>query len=205
MKWNFIVALLAGACFVISPSVQADDLNWSLGVTSGDWNNASNWVNFSSGSNRVPTGVDHALLYTDNFDRIVNYSSSTAGPSFELLGIGGNLHGGSGLFTLNITGGTLQTTGSQDTIGGDARGAIVQTGGTYVTAGLYGANGQWPRGTLIIGSAASGTGTYSLSGTGNLSVAGFEAIGVDGRGTFTQSAGTHSVGTNFYLGMGCIW
>jgi hypothetical protein len=190
--------LLAGVCLVISPSVQADDLLWNLNVPGGNWNNSSNWENGSGGSNRVPTGNDHALLYTDNVDRTVNYSSSTAGPAFELLGIGGNLYGGSGRFTLSITGGTLQTTGPQDTIGGDARGAIVQTGGSYITAGP---NGDGTQGTLIIGSATSGTGTYSLSGTGSVSVAKFEAVGVDGRGTFTQSAGTHSVGTNLYLGM----
>jgi len=198
MKWNFVVALLAGFCFVNSTSARADDLLWSLSVTSGDWNNSSNWENGSGGINHVPTGMDHALLYTDNVDRTVNYSSSTAGPAFDLLGIGGNLYGGAGMFTLRITGGTLQTTGYQDTIGGDARGAIVQTGGTYITAGP---NGDGTLGSLIIGSAPSGTGSYSLSGTGSLSVARFEAVGVDGRGTFTQSAGTHSVGTNLYLGM----
>ena len=45
-----------------------------------------------------------------------------------------------------------------------------------------------------------GSGTYGLSGSGYLSVAGNENVGYTGTGTFTQSGGTHNIGQQFYIG-----
>jgi hypothetical protein len=188
-----IIFLLAGFSLFTSMPVQADDILWDTGVSNGNWSNASNWINVSGGANRVPTGNDHALLYTDNTNITVIYNSTNS--SFEMLGLGAP--GNTGTMTLNLTGGTLQTTGDQDTVGGNGRGTIIQTGGSYITAGP---NGDYTKGSLILGSEATGIGVYNLSGTGSLSVAKFEAIGANGTGTFTQSAGTNSVGTNLYIG-----
>jgi len=47
-------------------------------------------------------------------------------------------------------------------------------------------------GTLILGNAASISGSYTLSGTGVLTAAG-ETIGLSGSGAFTQSGGSNTV------------
>ena len=59
--------------------------------------------------------------------------------------------------------------------------AITQTGGTNtVTGGLY------------LGNSSSGSGTYNLGGSGNLS-AKTEYVGYSGSGAFTQTGGTNTV------------
>lgn len=196
---SVILFLLATIFAFISTPVQAEDILWDPNIPSGNWNVQSNWYNGSGGTNRIPTDTDHALLYTDNRNITVTYDSTN--PAFELLNLGAptsvqNMPY-SGTMTLNINGGTFQTTGDQDTVGGEGRGTINQTGGVYITAGP---NGDGSKGTLVVGSNTSGIGIYNLSGTGILSVANFEMVGANGTGTFTQSAGTHSVGTTLYLG-----
>ena len=51
----------------------------------------------------------------------------------------------------------------------------------------------------IFGMNAGGSGTYNLSGSGQLS-AYDEYVGYSGTGTFTQSGGTNSIGSYLYLG-----
>ena len=48
-------------------------------------------------------------------------------------------------------------------------------------------------GNLILGDHSGASGSYTLSGTGSLSVVGVEYIGESGRGAFTQSGGTNAV------------
>jgi hypothetical protein len=195
-----VLFLLAGFSLCFTTRAQADDIVWNTDFSSGNWNVPSNWYNVSNvGTNRVPVGDDHALLYTDNRNITVTYNSIN--PSFNLLNLGAPSSDSnlpySGTMTLNITGGTFQTTGDQDTVGGEGRGTINQTGGVYITAGP---SGDGSKGTLVLGSNTSGIGIYNLSGTGSLSVANFEMVGANGTGTFTQSAGSHLVGTDLYLG-----
>ena len=47
-------------------------------------------------------------------------------------------------------------------------------------------------GNLTLGQFPSSNGSYSMSGSASLSVAGAENIGVGGSGTFTQTGGTNS-------------
>jgi hypothetical protein len=199
MKRQILVTLLLLATIFafISTPVRADDIIWNLGNISGDWNIDSNWTNISGGATRVPTGNDHGLLYTDNSSRTVYYNST--GPAFEMLGIAApsGISGApySGTMTLNITGGVFHTTGAQDTVGGTGRGIVNQTGGSYITDGSTVSGG-----TLVIGSEATGIGTYNLNGTGTLSTTGFQMVAANGTGTFTQSAGSNTVGTTLYVG-----
>ena len=44
------------------------------------------------------------------------------------------------------------------------------------------------------------SGTYSLGGNGRLAVAAIENVGYSGAGFFTQSGGTHTIGTYLYVG-----
>ena len=52
---------------------------------------------------------------------------------------------------------------------------------------------------LYLGNNSGGSGTYSLSGSGQLS-ASYEYVGNSGTGSFTQSGGTNSIGNYLYLG-----
>ena len=201
--------LLGGGSLSVLTTVQADDILWNLNVPNGNWNDSFNWFNGSGGANRVPTGDDHVLLYTDNRNTNVTYDSNN--PSINLLNLGAQSgipnNPYSGTMTLNLTGGTLsaignplEVGGNQPTIGGTGRGVLDQTGGTFLISGLDGSNPPQLTGSLVLGSETTGIGTYNLSGTGSLSVALFEMVGANGTGTFNQSAGSHIVGTNLYLG-----
>jgi hypothetical protein len=156
----------------------AADILW-VG-TNGDWGEAANWDPAT-----VPLGPDHALLKSDDAtSRTVSYAATN--PAFELMSIDAL---GSGTMTLAISAGTLQTTGPQDTIGTDGRGAVTQTGGTYQNNSL-----------LLAAALPASSGSYTLAGSGTLAVTNFEAVGANGQGSFTQTAGSHTLGTNLYLG-----
>jgi outer membrane autotransporter protein len=94
----------------------------------------------------------------------------------------GGAVGASGTYTLSNTG-SLSAFGGIEYIGYFGSGAFTQSGGTNTV----------PFGILYLGTAASASGTYNLSG-GSLSV-GQEIIGNNGSGAFTQSGGTNSATT----------
>jgi hypothetical protein len=83
-------------------------------------------------------------------------------------------------FTYVLSGGTLTSTGSRFTIGDAGAATFSQTAGFASIAN--------PR--IALG---AGTGYYSLSGTGSLTVSGILAVGSAGSGTFSQSGGTLDV------------
>jgi hypothetical protein len=118
----------------------------------------------------------------------------------------GFMTGGTGTYTLS-DGGTLNdTTGGF--VGLFGTGTFDQTGGTATFSGTGGgfANNNLAlalggTGGLRDSPFAPGVGYYNLSG-GELDVLNNEDIGADGTGTFTQTGGTHSIGTgdNLYIG-----
>jgi hypothetical protein len=69
-------------------------------------------------------------------------------------------------------------------------GSFVQSGGTHLVT------------TLFFGGGGATTGSYSLSGTGLLSVGTTETIAGTSPGTFVQSGGTHTVGSTLTLAGG---
>ncbi len=74
------------------------------------------------------------------------------------------------------------------TVGYDASATFTQTGGTNTIS--------WG---LTVGRSAGSNGTYTLSGTGQLS-ADYEYIGDFGTGTFIQTGGTNTLSSDLYLG-----
>ena len=115
----------------------------------------------------------------------------------------------SGPGQVNLGGGTLQVDspgsgmsgGSLTTlvgyVGFDGSGAFVQTGGTHRVNWIV---PDQDGGVLWLGYESGSTGIYELQ-AGELTVANGEYVGFSGKGTFTQTGGTHSVG-GLYLGAG---
>ena len=97
--------------------------------------------------------------------------------------------GDSGTYILSGTG-QLQVSGFQQYVGYSGTGNVIQSGGTLAqpNAAIYipGSSNVY----LFLGDNASGSGTYSLSGSGVVSVF-QESMGYYGTGTFTQSGGTN--------------
>ena len=73
-------------------------------------------------------------------------------------------------------------------VGYSGAGTFTQSGGTNSI-----------QNNLALSANAGGSGTYNLSGSGQLS-ASYEYVGCSGTGTFTQSGGTNSIGSYLYLG-----
>jgi T5SS/PEP-CTERM-associated repeat protein len=77
------------------------------------------------------------------------------------------------------------------TVGNSGRGSVTQTGGTTTISGTN---------SLFLGNNAGSVGSYSLGGTGSLSVTGNENIGLSGTGSFTQSGGSNSLTLDMVVG-----
>jgi T5SS/PEP-CTERM-associated repeat protein len=88
--------------------------------------------------------------------------------------------------------GSLAVTGDE-IVGYFGLATFNQSGGTNTIDQALGFGGA-----LVLGD--SGTGTYTLSGTGSLSVGGNEYIGDDGAGIFNQSGGTNITNSSLYVG-----
>ncbi len=104
----------------------------------------------------------------------LGYGSSDSDATYTLSGgtydVGGNIANGDGTGTLNIDGGTL-------------------------TIGV----GSIDVDNFNVGYNTGSNGNHTL-GTGETLTAGYERIGSDGTGTFTQAGGTHTISDDLYLG-----
>ncbi len=119
----------------------------------------------------------------------ITLSGGTSGSSTAPLTIGfSSLATTQG--TYNLSGGVLADNGAF--IGYAGTGAFSQSGGTHTIGGTLG---------LRLGVFSGGTGSYSLSNTANLSVAGQEQIGYSGNGVFNQTGGTHTLVGTMVLGV----
>lgn len=109
--------------------------------------------------------------------------------------LGGEVFGtdtsnGNGQYTM--TGGSLMTTGSL-VVGNLGSGSFTQSAGDVTVDRLVlGSTG---------GSPTNSSGQYTLSGTGTLSSS-YTTVGGLGRGSFTQSGGTHTIANDLVLGDG---
>jgi fibronectin-binding autotransporter adhesin len=107
-----------------------------------------------------------------------------AAATMVIGGVDVNENGGTGAYSLS--GGLLTVTGNESIGQGlNAVGSFTQTGGTHSVA------------VLVIGDTdaneGGSSGSYSLSGSGLLSVTSLETIGQGfGNGSFTQTGGTHA-------------
>jgi len=95
--------------------------------------------------------------------------------------------GAIGTYTLGGTGSLVVP--YSEIVGLQGTGSFNQCGGTNVVDN----NGDPTAGGLFVG-YYYGTGSYTLSGTGSLSVCGNEIIGYAGSGTFNQCGGTNTAG-----------
>src|SRR5204863_37458 len=96
--------------------------------------------------------------------------------------------------------GGVRTVGGYEFIGYTAAGNYIQSGGTHTVGSPTTFNGN-----LRVSNYVGSSGSYSLSGSGSLTVNGEEDIGIGAAATFTQSGGTHNVGSAaqtfpFYVG-----
>ena len=91
----------------------------------------------------------------------------------------GYFSGSSGTYTLN-NGSLSVLNGYNEFLGYDGTGTFTQSGGSNTC------------GYLSIGNNSDGTGSYSLGGSGYLSVPNNENVGWNGKGAFTQSGGTNT-------------
>jgi fibronectin-binding autotransporter adhesin len=156
---------LAAAALLVAADCCADSRYWS--ATSGDWSSTACWS-----LNTVPTSGDSAS--------IVNGGTATitlAGATCSTLALGG---GASGTIQMNSGSLVVSNPAISELIGNSAPGYFVQAGGTHSIANY-----------LLLGYAAGGSGSYTLTG-GSLSVV-FLGIGNSASGSFSQSGGTCSV------------
>jgi hypothetical protein len=110
---------------------------------------------------------------------------NNAGPALLINGSGATSP------TYNISGGTLTAAGVS--VGSNEAGSFTQSGGTATISG-----------PLTLGNQAGASGSYTLSGTGQLSIDDAQyglTIGANGAGTFSQ-AGTSSVSVTGPLALG---
>ncbi len=180
------------------------------GQLSGIWE----YVGNSGSGTFTQSGGTHSVsgdLYLGfNPGSVGTYSLSGAGQlSAAQVYIGG---GGSGSFlqsggtststgSLNIGwGGNVTATYSLSSSGqlSAATENVGMFGGTAIFAQSGGTNTILSGGVLSVG-YDSGSGTYGLSGSGQLLAANVY-VGSSGTGTFTQTGGTHTIGTALYLG-----
>jgi len=147
----------------------------SNSLTLGDQTGSSGTYNQSGGS--LSAGFE---VIGESGNGAFTQSGGTNSVTNGLI-LGGAV-GASGTYTLSNTG-SLSAFGGIEYIGYFGSGAFTQSGGTNTV----------PFGILYLGTAASASGTYNLSG-GSLSV-GQEIIGNNGSGAFTQSGGTNSATT----------
>lgn len=169
-------ALLGGkagqqARLPVPPAAHQVITRWQAGT--GPWGLNDNW------EVGEPSSDDTAFITNGGTAEI-----SQAGETCWELHLGRDL-GQSG--TVSMTSGQLSSGGRQY-VGHSGTGTFTQTGGTNALGGL-----------LIVAHNPGSDGTYTLSGTGELTVS-TEYMGASGTGTFTQTGGIHSVTSQLFVG-----
>ena len=165
------LTLAAVCCLPATPA--GADITWN--VQSGDWSVPSNW------NGGLPTSSSTADVFNGG---TVNITQS--GEVCSTLSLGGSSTG-----IVNMTAGGLSVSTSA-CVGYSGSGTFTQSGGTNtISSATYG---------LYLGYNSGSSGTYSLSGIGQLS-ANCEYVGCSGSGTFTQSGG-YNQNAGLYLGSG---
>src|SRR4051812_40792845 len=182
---TFIVGLAVVCLLLVAGNGLAVTKDWNDG--SDNWSNAADWT---------PAGVPGAgdsvnIVFADNVARTVTYDYT--GPAVTLGPLAIDMAvPGVNVSTLTMPGSALSVSGGE--VIGDLGGAnFNQNGGTHTISGVE----------LVVGNAASGIGTYNLSGTGTLAATTNEVVGNLGRGDFNQSGGTNTIsGAGHHLVVG---
>lgn len=152
-------------------NAQGSSYHWT--TTAGDWSLPNNW------GGTEPTASDDA--YIDNNGTV---EITFPGEVCHFLRLGGEGMDKSGV--VHMSGGGIAETAAY--IGDLGKGTFIQSGGVNAISQI-----------LYVGCSIGYDGTYTLSGTGQLS-ADTEYIGNNGNGFFNQSAGSNQVAHDLYLG-----
>jgi hypothetical protein len=125
---------------------------------------------------------------------VVNQSGGTHVTGELFIGDLGNGTGVASTGTYNQTGGRV-TVSNTAHVGVAGNGNYNQSGGNFTA------------GSLIVGEVTSspsppGSGNYAMSNGAVIDIAGIETIGDQGRGVFTQTGGTHTIGASLIVGNG---
>jgi hypothetical protein len=184
-----VTVRFAAAVAAATPlSAMAFDRFWVGG--NGVWTNILHWSTTQGGqvgASPPSTNDTGYILHTDGSSRTVTYVNPDSTNSVSTL---------DGLLIAATGGGTNTVSQSQHrlfsttlTVGyvAGGSGAYVHSGGTNQT------------GDLRIAFSTGSIGSYSLTGTGKLSVSGDESVGLVGNGTLTQNGGVHEVAGHIYV------
>jgi hypothetical protein len=160
----------------------------------------------SGGSDTLSESGAFGLTITNNLN-VGSVSGSTGifslgGGSVTVSGnayIGGSSSGAGGTGSLNISGGSFTATNALDIY---TNGTLTQSGGILNGGAITQSGGRVTLSQIDIDATngfTTGSGTnaksYALS-AGTLTVNSYEYLGYTGTASFTQTGGTHSIGTN---------
>ncbi|MDY7000642.1 MAG: hypothetical protein SVS15_02520, partial [Thermodesulfobacteriota bacterium] len=180
-KLSVLLVIMIASCLLAglwaSPA-WATDRYWI--ADDGWWSDPANW----NTSGLPQDGDDAYLTSNDGTSRTVTYDAASY-PLLDNLYIDAT---GSGTMSLVIFHET-RLFADDEYVGYSGTGAFTQARETNsITSGLY------------LGYESGSSGTYDLSGTGELSSGLHEYVGYQGAGAFTQSGGTNSITSSLYLG-----
>jgi len=173
----FTLAVSLALATLASPPTQAITTFW---VCDNDWWDSICWSDTPGGSAVLgqPLNGDRALLrQSDAVNRTVDYQNTAyPGAVLDYLLIDAT---GMGTMTLSQAKDSLAINSVK--IGDYGTGIYNQTGGTLSVSGIS-----------LGGYISSSSGSYTLSGSGNLSAYSESVGSYNGAGTFTQSGGTNT-------------
>jgi len=194
------------ACFMsillLIGNAPAVTRTWDAGGDGESWDDGDNW------SDNTKPGVDDTAQLDSGDEALVD---STMTETCNQIHIGYT----SGAAVLDITGGSLSTTGASPYIfignGGTSTGTINISGGTlsgadqifcgFGTTGTVNVTGGAVSSAekTVVGRNAGATGTWNMSG-GTLSIANHLFVGESGTGTLNITGGTITVTLDMYIG-----
>ncbi|MET0263039.1 MAG: hypothetical protein ABW223_09095, partial [Rariglobus sp.] len=209
---RFRAATLAIMALLASPTSWAANRTW-IGSTSNDWATNANWnggTAFASGDTIAfnAAGTQGAALtntLTNSAFNVGNITFSASASAYTLSGntfnLTGNITNNSGLLqTFNNTGGLTADaarTFTVSSLGGIAiNNGLTLTGANGFTTTVNGVGGTLTLGSLVLNSGASGAVTQTLSGTGNIRIAGAVSNG----GAFNNGVTIINTGTVTFAG-----
>ena len=171
------VAFASFVAIVLMTSLQACGASYSWAVFSGDWSVASNW-----GGTALPSSSDNAYVINGG---TANITLAGAVCNYLYLGDPSSTNAG----TIQMSSSSLSA--AYECLGNNGTGTFAQSGGMNDVSN-----------DLCLGYETYSSGSYTLSSSGVLSVAGNEYVGDGGNGTFAQSGGTNVVGSYGNLSVG---
>jgi hypothetical protein len=164
-----LLGLFVVFCALASPPTVRADSYWIGG--SGLWSDSANWNPNTVPDSYTPPNDRVFIWPSDGINRNIGYldNANIGGLYIDLTG-----YTGSAQTTFDFNGGNLSVIDAGEYVGYQGRAFFDQ---------IYGGNAT---SNLTLGYAAGSSGAYQLVNDGSLGVFGFQYVGYDGTGTFTQ-------------------